>query len=121
MRLLFVAFCLMASGLLMTSGAVAQSFLSVADDIPLMSGLSEDMDAALVFDSPDGRIVEAAAVGVASASLIRAFYGDTLPQLGWQEAEQGRFVRDSETLTIEIAETHGQRLVRFRFAPSQQP
>jgi len=107
--------------LMFVSSAFAQTFLSVAEDVPLMSGLTEDIDAALVFDSPDGRIVEAAAIGGASASLIRAFYSDTLPQLGWVQPEPGRFTRDSETLTLEIAETQGHRLVRFRFAPSTNP
>ncbi|MDN3562748.1 hypothetical protein, partial [Vreelandella neptunia] len=32
----------------------AEAFLSVADDIPLMSGLTENTDAATVFDKPAG-------------------------------------------------------------------
>src|SRR3546814_15324856 len=41
----------------------AEAFLSVADDIPLMSGLTENTDAATVFDKPAGRIVTAEASG----------------------------------------------------------
>src|SRR3546814_10021424 len=41
----------------------AEAFLSVADDIPLMSGLTENTDAATVFDKPAGRIVTAEAGG----------------------------------------------------------
>ena len=53
----------------------------------------------------------------ASARAVRAFYAETLPQLGWREDADGRYVRDAEMLTIEIAETGNRRLVRFRFVP----
>jgi hypothetical protein len=98
--------------------AWAQAFLSVSDDVPLMPGLTEDADAALVFDTPDGRIVEAAAVGAVAASDVLDFYAATLPQLGWTRAAQGRYARDAETLTLEFADTAGRTLVRFRFAPT---
>lgn len=98
--------------------AFAQAFLSVSEDVPLMAGLTEDADAALVFDTPDGRIVEAAAVGSVTRDDVTAFYAATLPQLGWTREAVGRYSRDDETLALEFATIGDRTLVRFRFAPS---
>ncbi|MHC8507940.1 MAG: hypothetical protein ACYYKD_00875 [Rhodospirillales bacterium] len=103
---------------LVAASAWAAEFLSVSEDVPLMKGLAEDAAAALVFDSPDGRIVEATAAGGETASAVRKFYAETLPQLGWRADGEGRYVRDNEILTIEIAKTGNRRLVRFRFVPA---
>lgn len=114
-----VAMCLaVLSSVFMAPKAVAgQAYLSVSDDIPLMPTLTEDPDAALVFDSPDGRIVEAAAAGAADITDIRTYYSTVLPQLGWTDHDNGRFIRSGEQLMLEIAEREGLRVVRFRFSP----
>jgi len=77
-------------------------FLSVIDDLPLMAGLAEHPDAALVFDGPTGRIVETYASGQLSAEAVTGFYAATLPQLGWQPQSGGGYRRDNEILKLEI-------------------
>lgn len=85
-----------------------EAFLSEVEDMPLMEGLSESLDAGMMFDKPDGRIVVAIAEGNVSKTDVRAFYVGTLPQLGWDPIEVPAlgalaFQRDGERLEI-IAE-----------------
>src|SRR5262249_36400359 len=58
--------CLAGSSLVRASlvqpAAGAQSYVPGTEDVPLMPGLAAD-DSALIFDKPQGRIVEAAARG----------------------------------------------------------
>ena len=76
--------------LAMLPQSAAAQYLSVAPDVPLAQGLREIPDAVLVFDKPQGRIVQIAAAtqqdGVWSVDALQQFYRDSLPNLGWQEA-----------------------------------
>lgn len=56
-------------------------------DLPLLKGLSENNDAAMLFDSPDGRIINAQAAGEISAIQIFEYYKVVLPSLGWRVTE----------------------------------
>jgi hypothetical protein len=114
---------LLAAGVPRRAGAQAASFLSVIDDLPLMPGLTEDLEAAMTFDSAGGRIAEARAQGTLSAKAVRSFYHETLPQLGWRVRAQGGYMRGTETLRLEIEQQpEGQQLkrvsVRFVLRPS---
>jgi hypothetical protein len=93
--------------------ARAAEYLSGTEDVPLMAGLSEAGDGALVFDTASGRIVEVTATG-AGADKVRAFYTDTLPQLGWTPDGADAWTREGEVLRLEFpaADT-----VRFILAP----
>ncbi|MFC3675165.1 hypothetical protein [Ferrovibrio xuzhouensis] len=97
----------------------AEAFLSVADDIPLMSGLTENTDAATVFDKPAGRIVTAEAGGPVTIAAVRAFYAATLPQLGWLPDGDNRWRRDAEQLRLGYANASGRLTVRFEILPNQ--
>lgn len=93
-------------------------FLSVIEDLPLMAGLDEDADAAMTFDSAQGRIVEAHAAGRVGAAAVTAFYAATLPALGWREAGDGQYARGDEILTLEIEPADGAAVsVRFALRP----
>ena len=78
------------------------AFVEGIDDLPLMPGLVGMADQSLVFDKPNGRIVQAVAAGRVQASAVKSFYADTAPQLGWKSAGEGRFTRDGESLRIEL-------------------
>src|SRR3546814_10227386 len=97
----------------------AEAFLSVADDFPLMSGLTENTDAATVFDKPAGRIVTAEASGPVTIAAVRAFYAATLPQLGWQPDGDNRWRRDAEQLRLGYANASGRLTVRFELLPNR--
>ncbi len=78
------------------------AYLSAVDDLPLMAGLNEALDHGVVFDAPQGRIVQAYASGPVSRAEVVSFYAATLPQLGWRPAGPLRFVREGEQLALEI-------------------
>ncbi len=102
-------------------GGEPARFVAGLEDLPLMPGLDAMRGAGVWFDSPQGRIVEAYATGPVSRGAIEAFYAETLPQLGWQEAESGTWLRDGEALKLEIVEPPGTRgqtpIVRFALSP----
>lgn len=123
---LFIAFALLAAA---PSGVWAQSrpvqspkaaFLSVIDDVPLMPGLTERADAAVVFDKPEGRIVETEATGRLVRAEVLKFYAASLPQLGWRARSEGRFLRDKEELVLSfVSGTGGALTVRFTLSPDR--
>ncbi len=97
-------------------------FLSGFEDLPLMDGLTEQADSGVVFDKPDGRIVERYASGPLSLDSAVDFYRKTLPQLGWQPAKAKAarhlaFQREGESLDIEFKTAGSELVVRFSVAP----
>lgn len=99
-------------------------FLSVIDDVPLMPGLSERAEAAVVFDKPEGRIVEAEASGRATRADVLKFYASSLPQLGWRARGEGKFLRDREELVLSFVSgpnggQGGSLTVRFTLSPDR--
>jgi hypothetical protein len=103
--------------------AAETKFLELVEDMPLMRGLTEVADDALMFDKAEGRIVKAVAEGGLTAEQIRAFYVDTLPQLGWQrlpDTGQAALVFERESERLEIAMQYGglaNTVVLFTIAP----
>ncbi len=87
------------------AAADTYTYLSAVDDLPLMAGLEEALDQGVVFDAPQGRIVQAYASGPLSRAEVGNFYAATLPQLGWRADGPLRFSREGEQLTLEITET----------------
>jgi len=98
------------------AAAANDSFLAELEDLPLAPGLRE-MPGGVLFDSAEGRIVEASAMGAVPAEQVRAFYQATLPQLGWQDTGNMTFRRDNEGLRL-VFETGPTLLtVHFKLAP----
>lgn len=97
-------------------------FFSQFDDVPLMVGLVELPDQSLMFDQPQGRIVEAVAVGAGlEASEIYEFYDQTLPQLGWRK-EQGPggayiYVRAGEKMSLHAVREGAQTTLKILLEP----
>ena len=108
-----------------TKPAAAPAFISVMDDVPLMPGLTEHKDAAVVFDKPEGRIVEAEASGRLSRADVLKFYAASLPQLGWRAKGEGHFLRDREELALNFTPNAGtggaanSLTVRFTLSPDR--
>jgi hypothetical protein len=121
--LLGAGFLAAAVGLVtVPGGAVAQdtAYLADVDDLPLAPGLTEDPAARVVFDKPEGRIVEAAASGPVAAAAVSAFYADTLPALGWVPAGPGAWTRARERLEIRVDAAATPLIARFSIAPRAQ-
>lgn len=118
-------FALMAL-LVAPMAAKAESFLSAAPDIPLADGLVEVPDGVLVFDKPQGRIVQltAARQGTAAGAqtdAIADFYRATLPNLGWAFSADSEsvltFTGQAEILRL----TFTSDLVIFDVTPRRRP
>lgn len=85
-------------------------------DIPLMKGFEEQDGSRVVFDTPEGRIIEAQATGPHGAAQVVDYYKVVLPSLSWaQVAEKSENCedlvsfcitaqRDGEILTLKIRE-----------------
>ena len=112
---------LLACGFLLLVGlpaaAAETGYSGVIEDLPLMPQMAERTDEALVFDKPNGRIVEIGADVAASVGEIRNFYRDALPPLGWKILSENSFSRDNEMLEITVEPQEGKNLVRFNLTP----
>ena len=97
--------------------AAAQDFLSVSPDLPLMEGLTEIEEEAFVFDKPEGRILEAYAVGGVTQAAVIAFYRETLPQLGWAATGPASYLREGESLVMSFTPGTSSLTVRFSLHP----
>ncbi|MDB2668268.1 hypothetical protein OAI46_05635 [Alphaproteobacteria bacterium] len=94
----------------LTAAKAQDSYLSAASDIPLPPQLQETSEAALVFDKPQGRIVQMSA-GYTSKKpkpqSVVAFYRSILPNLGWRDESASdtrlTFKRESEMLQVTMA------------------
>ena len=103
-------------------------FFSELNDIPLMPGLYELTEETVVFDKPEGRIVESSAVSeTQEIAKIRAFYAETLPQLGWQRqlpasARTAKgvdsYAKEGEILTVKTETRHQLKIIHFSLSPS---
>lgn len=108
----------MAGFLLASPPGHGAVFLAGFEDVPVMPGITVDDDAAMAFDTPAGRIVEAYAAGPVTRDAVRQFYQTALPQLGWVRVGELTFQRDGETLTVELLDAAAALTVRFRLAPA---
>lgn len=110
-------FLLMASLLLWVLPARADQFVAGTEDLPLMPGLTPISGSDLVFDKPEGRIVEARAEGALSRAQVQAFYAASLPQLGWKQMSAAEWRRDAERLTLDFHGPDGHLTVGFTLSP----
>ena len=94
-------------------------FSSVILDLPIMPGLTENAEAAVIFDKPDGRVVQTSAFGAAQQDTIKLFYNRALPPLGWHPVKDMVFHRDGEVLKLgfEQAASPAQTTVSFTLTP----
>ena len=92
-------------------------FVPGTEDVPLMEGLQPIEGGMMQFDSPSGRIVESLAYAEFSMDVIRKFYSETLPALGWTQSKQTYYIRNEERLVLELWVEQGFSMVRFRLTP----
>jgi hypothetical protein len=85
-KLLFIGWCLFANSTLSNAQDVTEEMLSDMD-IPLMSGLFENPDERMVFDSLEGNIINAQAQGKVMAVQAYEYYRIVLPSLSWKIVE----------------------------------
>jgi len=98
--------------------AADDGFVAGTGDVPLMAGLVEATDGALIFDAAAGRIVEVRASGPVAADAVLRFYDQTLPQLGWLQTGPGRYAREGEALVLDVTGGAASVDVRFILRPA---
>ncbi|MEX0921532.1 MAG: hypothetical protein WD489_00435 [Rhodovibrionaceae bacterium] len=116
-RLLLILWLLVAAPALAVSVQADDGFISNVPDLPLMPGLEEVPEQAIVFDKPEGRIVETFAIGLVTQDAVIAFYRETLPQLGWTATGPASYKREGEQLVLAFTPGHDSLIVRFMLSP----
>jgi hypothetical protein len=99
------------------SAALADAFVPGTEDVPLMPGLAPVAGSSVVFDKPEGRIVEAQAAGKVTRAATRAFYDASLPRLGWTALGADAWRREGEVLRLDYREERGTLTVGFTLSP----
>ena len=122
LRNLLYGFCLAALTVLTPLAVPAQApagdaYVEGIPDLPLMPGLTAVPESGLVFDKPAGRIVQAFAEGSMTMQSVMTFYDETLPQLGWQRAGVGDYLREGERLKLDLSQTARGVTVQFQLFP----
>lgn len=115
-------FCLSLSVFCVSAFAqMPSSFFSSIRDMPLMPGLLELPDQTVVFDKPQGRIIESVAlIESVTQSDIQAFYEQALPQFGWQRLGSNSYIRQNEALEFNVEVIDGQRFLRVMVRPREK-
>jgi hypothetical protein len=108
---------LLALALMLGGARAASEYVPGTEDVPLMPGLSSVADAGLLFDQPQGRIVQASAKGAVKRADVLAFYASSLPALGWKADSKQRFEREGELLSLDFSGPDGNLVVGFTLAP----
>jgi hypothetical protein len=108
---------LLLAVLLAAPAPAADAFVAGTEDLPLMPGLDPVRDSGIVFDKPQGRIVEAQARGKVTRAAVRRFYEATLPELGWAADGPQSWRREGERLRIDLKGRDGDLRVGFTLSP----
>jgi len=114
---LLIILCVLISGA--ASSARAGNFVAGTEDVPLMPGLKPVAGSDLVFDKPEGRIVEAQAQGNLNRAGVEAFYDEALPPLGWRKSGTDQWRRDAERLKLDFQGQDGHLTVGFTLSPQR--
>jgi len=96
--------------------------------IPLMQGFSENIDEAILFDSPEGRIISAQASGPVALDATFDYYKMVLPSLGWQSRDESgcepeadrcyQALREGEILSLSFKYSNGVTLIDYALSPN---
>ena len=93
-------------------------FFETLQDIPVMPGLTELEDYTLVFDKPEGRIIEMVAkIEGAGVDDVRDYYRLSLPQLGWAIVSQDNYMRGEEHLSLNFEREQKDSFLRITVQP----
>ena len=94
-------------------------FFSVLRDVPITPGLQESEDSSLVFDKPEGRIVQVQAIipPQTTQAQILDFYAVALTNFGWARSSQRSFTRKGEILDFDFMLKNEQPILRLYLRP----
>ena len=114
-------FLVLGSGLALAQSAKPPVFFEALYDVPVMPGLEEVKEQAMLFDKPDGRIASVVAASkTLNAGDITRFYDESLPQLGWKKTAQNQYVRGSDRLVMDLSKSPPLTVVHFTLSPANR-
>lgn len=100
------------------SAQAADAYFEALYDVPIMKGLEEVKEQAMLFDKPGGRIASVVAVSkTVGAGEIQSFYDAALPQLGWKKTSENQYVREEDRLVLELIRRPPVTVVHFTLSP----
>jgi hypothetical protein len=116
-----LAAALLLIGAMLVSVTVAaqtrDGFVAGTEDVPLMPGLRNEESTLVVFDKPQGRIIEVEARGKVTRAAVEKFYLASLPALGWVAEGNHGWSREGEGLRLAIKGRDGNLRVAFSLSP----
>ena len=117
-RAIYISVLICVMSLLSFAYAQNVTFFSVLPDVPVIAGMNEAKDLAVIFDKPQGRFVEVLMAGDVQDTAVRVYYADVLPQMGWNQASTGEYyTRAGERLDIHFDKNTSQTLVHITISP----
>jgi len=119
-RIAFGFFLVAAIFALPHKGLAKDSYFEALYDIPIMPGLQEMRDQAVLFDKPDGKIASVVAVSkTLKPQDVDQFYRASLPALGWEKKGSHSYVRGAEKLDLRIEENPPYTVLYLGISPRQ--
>lgn len=119
--LLCLMLLVLSAGMAMAQNPKQPVFFEALYDVPVMPGLEEVKDQAMLFDKPDGRIASVVAASKSlNASDISRFYDESLPQLGWKKTAQNQYVRGVDRLVMDLTKSPPLTVVHFTLSPAKR-
>ena len=96
------------------------------EGFPIMEGLAESMTKIVMFDKPEGRIIESEVAGPGTAGAAKEFYNESLSQIGWNLQPNGdenilKFVKEGELLSLEFSASKNFVVINISLAPYVAP
>jgi hypothetical protein len=96
----------------------ANEAIPYINDIPIMPQFKYVSDSLLIFDKPQGQIVEATILcedSCPSNTNIQNFYSDSLSNLGWSNSSQSsnRYYSNNRQLSFTIQNDNGASIITF--------
>ncbi len=110
MRVLFLIL------LLLNTNAFAAEYIESLGDIPLMPELTIHNEQTMIFDAPEGRVVQVTATSDTNIP-VAAFYAQSLPELGWKTNSENSYYREGEHLDISTQKDGSGVRVTFSLKP----
>lgn len=103
------------------NGQEIPRFFSTLPDVPLMPGLEESEEYSLLYDKPEGGIVEAVAFYERiDKKDIRYFYKAILPEFGWNPSDEpNQYYREGEFLALSFGRINEKPVVKFLLKPTR--
>ena len=74
----------------------------------------EEKDSLILFDTNEGRIIQLDTKGKVEKTVIKDFYEELLPNLGWSLVKENMFLRDDEIIEIEFSNEMDVLYLKFK-------